>query len=115
MAICWYCHWGWPEPNAAIYEKYLPLIGESGLDFGPGHIVWSDENFNTDCIQFCIDNIDKYSDGLTEEEKGYALASLKELLAIPEDIRDCCPSDYDDENPENYPPPANVTMVKKGH
>lgn len=47
MSICWYCHWGWAKPVADIYEKAVDLLdGDSSpLEFGPAHVVWSDENF----------------------------------------------------------------------
>jgi hypothetical protein len=113
MGVCWYCHWGWPEQVVAIYQKYLPLIGESGLDYGPGHIVWADENFEAESVQWCIDNADKYRhEGLTDEQHALCVDSLKELLALPEDIREAEPKEYEGENPELYPPREGLVMSK---
>ena len=113
MSYCWYCHWGWPEQNASIYDKYFGLLGESGLDYGPGHIVWADENFNTESIEWCIKNIDKYSENMTTQQKQYALEALQELLAIPEELRDPEPEHPDHYEPENYPPPQGMVMVRR--
>lgn len=117
---CWYCHWGWPAPVMEIYRKGVEVAGDM-MDFGPAHVVWSDENFDTQCVQSCIDefptfdwsdHVDMGSD-VTEETKAEVLASLKELLLIPEKIRYCEPDDYDGEHPENFPPPAGIVMVAK--
>jgi hypothetical protein len=126
MGICWYCCWGWPRVVRAIYEKYSRLVSDAShvLDYGPGHIVWADENFETEHIQWCLDNAEEWrehkwdekwpqnmkSDGLLLEDRDFHLAieSLRELLAIPESVRCCEPRDYDERNPENYPPPAEI-------
>lgn len=108
--ICWYCYWGWPQEVVEIYNRWLDKIGESAMEYGPGHIVWSDENFEDESIQSCID--DKYVYDLSKEERDGAIESLRELLKVPSDIRNCEPPDYDGEHPENYPPPAGMVMVK---
>lgn len=99
--ICWYCYWGWPEQIVAIYNKYKDL---ADLEYGKGHIVWSDENFANEDIQYCIDSCNSIEDAAVE-------ASLRELLAIPENIRYCEPENYDGEFPENFPPPQGLVMV----
>ena len=115
MGICWYCTWGWSEQSVNIYKKYLDLLDgdDSVLHFGPGHIVWSDENFETEHIEFCLKEKWDNNKNFTEQQWNIALESLKELLAIPEDIRCCCPEDYDDENPLDYPPREGIVMIKK--
>jgi hypothetical protein len=113
MGICWYCSWGWPKVTADIYEKYYKLVGDTAMDYGPGHIVWSDENFETDNIQWCIDNAQKYRRDMDDKTLALVVESLKELLAIPEEIRCCEPKDYDEWHPENYPPPAHIEMQPK--
>jgi len=98
---------------ADIYAKYTKLAGDSGaLDFGVGHIVWSDENWDRSSIEWCIKQPDE-SDYWTPEQHALAVESLKELLAVPDEIRECEPADYDGEHPENYPPPAGLVMVTK--
>lgn len=126
MGICWYCHWGWPKQVRDIYDKYLALTSDTAMHYGPAHIVWEDENFETvEHIQWCIDtaeqwfkewNVSPHFGGdpkLTREEFVLVVESLKELLTVPEEIRCCCPDNYDDEHPENFPPPANIVMVGK--
>jgi hypothetical protein len=112
MSICWDCHWGWPKPVADIFlEAKAALDGDDApLLYGPGHIVWSDENF--DSTQWCLDNFDKYSDHLDAEEAAIVRRSLEQLAALPESVVFVCPADYDGEHPEHYPPPAGVEMVK---
>lgn len=115
MGICWYCTWGWPEQVANIYKKYLDLLDgdDSALEFGPGHIVWSDENFETEHIKWCIERKPDEYNRLSPKTYDLVIESLKELLLVPKEIRCCCPEDYDDEHPENYPPPSNLKMIKK--
>lgn len=110
--MCWYCHWGWPKPVADIYRKAVAELGsEQPMDYGPGHIVWSDSNLDDDSIRYCLEQVDQplYND-LTPEEKAIVRRSLEELLAVPEEIRDCAP-DVDDDNHAAYPPPPGIEMV----
>lgn len=104
--ICWYCYWGWPNAVMEIYERWLPELGESGLDYGAGHIVWSDENFDAESIQWCIEEARAH--GLERE-----IMTLTELLAVPEEVRCCEPADYDGINPENYPPVEGLGVRRK--
>jgi hypothetical protein len=113
MSICWYCHWGWPKAVADIYRRYRDEVGEMAMDFGPAHIVWSDENFGDESVKFCIDNAQKYRGELTDDELGLVMHSLNELLLVPENVRCCEPEEYDGINPESFPPPANIVMSKK--
>jgi hypothetical protein len=112
MSICWDCHWGWPKPVADIFlEAKTALDGDdTPLLYGPGHIVWADENF--DSAQWCLENFDKYRGDLTDEEAAVARYALEQLAALPDAVVFVCPPDYDGEHPENYPPPVGVEMVK---
>lgn len=112
--ICWYCHWGWPKQVFDIYRDGIQEAGEPAMHFGPGHIVWEDENFESENIQWCIDNAGTYRGDLTDEEVASVVKSLARLLDVPEHIRCCEPSDYDGANPEDYPPPPELVMVKRG-
>jgi hypothetical protein len=113
MSICWYCHWGWAKPVAEIYQDALDALGgdESPLLYGPGHIVWDDENFDDRCIRICIKNFDKYSGDYSIKQLCMVRISLLELLALSPEQRDIEPDDYDGENPQNYPPKCEVVKV----
>lgn len=88
----------------------LPYSGESALEYGPGHTVWSDENF--DDVRWNIKECDSssYKDwrpGVIDIVR----RSLQELDNLPQEIRNP-PSEYDGEHPENYPPHEGMEMVK---
>lgn len=105
MGICWYCHWGWSKPVAEIYDKHIAVAGESAMHYGAAHIVWEDENFERHHVQWCLDHFEEYKhDDATTEENEAVRHSLMELLALPDDILDPCPDDYDNEHPAAYPP-----------
>jgi len=130
MGICWYCHWGWPKQVRDIYDKYLALTSETAMHYGPAHIVWEDENWDKiEHIQWCIDQAPSWmkewntspllpgeapqEPKLTQEECDLVVQSLKELLLLPDEVLNCCPEGYDDENPELYPPPEGLVMINK--
>lgn len=117
MGACWFCHWGWPKPVADIYEKYVALVGKTAMHYGPAHIVWEDENFADDNIDFCIkacDEPDPYNDNCTAEDCAIVKRSLIELRAVPETLRSE-PEEFNDEydDPADFPPPDGVEMVRK--
>ena len=112
MSLCWFCHWGWPEPIANIYLKAVRDLGGhnlSPLHFGPAHSVWEDENF--DNAQWCLDNFSKYCRDYQDWELAIVRRSLQELLEVPDELKEW-PKDYDGNHPELFPPPAGVKMVK---
>ena len=113
MGICWYCHWGWPKAIRDIHDQALAKLdgNDSPLHYGPAHIVWDDENF--DSAQWCLDNFDEYADDLSEEEKAVVRWSLEQLLLLPENVINSIPEDYDDEHPENFPPPKDIAWEKQ--
>jgi hypothetical protein len=110
MAICWFCHWGWPKPVAEIYRRALKDLGGvwEPLHFGPSHIVWEDENF--DCAQSCLDRFKEHDSSFTDAQLAIVRRSLEELAALPQSEWDVEPADYDGQHPENYPP--LVEMVR---
>lgn len=112
MGICWSCYWGWPKPVADIYNEAVAAMDgcESPMQFGPGHTVWSDENFN--CADICLENFDRWKGEFSEADLAIVRKSLEKLAALPENVRDVEPEDYDDEHPALYPPPAGVEMVQ---
>ncbi len=109
--ICWYCHWGWAKPVADIFLEAKAALGgdDEPLLYGPGHIVWADENF--DSAQWCLDNFDQYRGSLSDEEVAIARRALEQLAALPTHIREVEPVDYDGEHPENYPPTGEMVRV----
>ena len=109
--ICWYCHWGWAKPVAEIYLRALKDLDgyDSPLLYGPGHVVWCDENF--DLAESCLENFDQYKYEYTQEELAIVRRSLEELAQIPMDDREIIPDDYDGENPENFPPTVPVLHI----
>lgn len=112
MGICWYCYWGWSKPVADIFIRAIEkLNGDSyPLLFGPSHIVWEDENF--DSAQSCLDDFDEYAEKLTAKEKEIVRWSLEELNKLPKEVRCVEPEDYDYQNPDKYPPPKGIEMVR---
>ena len=116
MGICWYCWWGWPKSVADIYERALAALDgdESELLYGPGHIVWADENFAREHVEWCLHEGEAgeyWHDYATDKSKKIVLDSLRELLALPDSILDSVPEEYDGENPERYPPPSPIPFV----
>lgn len=111
--ICWYCYWGWPQQVVEVYRKWLVELGYGTLHFGPAHVVWEDENFETGIIQSCIDSAEEHRQDLTDEELNSVIGSLRELLLVPEAIRCCKPKGYNGLRPEDFPPPAGLVMVRE--
>jgi hypothetical protein len=102
-----------------IYQRGVEACGEDGdisMGFGPGHVVWEDENFDDHSIKACINegltHPDQY-ESETSEQIAVIVQSLRDLLEVPEEIRCCIPDDYDGDHPENFPPPAGIVMVNK--
>lgn len=114
MSICWYCHWGWPKQAQEVYARGVESAEESSMLYGPAHIVWADENFDSASVLWCIEHAGEYPGDLKPEQIDIVLRSLKELLEVPEEIRCCEPDDYDGEKPELYPPPEGIVMIPKG-
>jgi hypothetical protein len=111
MCVCWHCYWGWPDAIASIFEKYAERLGEDELHFGRGHIVWSDENFDDHSIEFCLNEATPNPGHEWSDDE--IVASLRELLLVPAEMREV-PEGYDDENPKDFPPPAEWKVRKRG-
>ena len=111
MGICWYCYWGWAKPVAEIYTAALEALGGDSdpLHFGPAHIVWEDENW--DSARWCLDNFEKYPGDNSAEELAIVRWSLEELEKLPIEQREIEPEDYDGQHPERYPPTVEVVKV----
>ena len=106
--MCWYCHWGWPLPIADIYDRYRPIAGESAMHYGPAHVVWDDENFGREHIEWCLEHFADYStDNHRPDELAAVKASLMDMLALPDDILEPTEAnrcEAEDGNPKDYPP-----------
>ncbi len=121
--VCWWCHWGWPKEVADIYLKAIEeLEGLSdwgntepynAMRFEFAHIVWEDENWDSArwCIEEGQNHRERYKD-ITDEQFHIIMKSLHKLLELDESVFNVIPDDYDDRNPENYPPLNNAVMVK---
>ena len=112
--MCCFCYWGWPEPIAKIYFKAVADLRENGgnvwsLHFGPAHIVWEDENF--DCAQWCIDNFEKYSGDYSAADLEVVMRSLRELVEVPDELKEC-PEWFDDNEPGLRNPFPGVKLIK---
>ncbi len=113
MSGCWYCHWGWAKQVFDIGKKHETRLRDSELAFGPGHVVWSDENFDTSIIEACIREAEEHRGDLSDAELAIHVEALKELLTVPEEIRNCEPEGYDGEGDTSlFPPAAGIEMVK---
>lgn len=107
MSICYWCCWGWPKPILDIYNDALNKLdgNERPLHYGPSHIVWEDENW--DSAQWCLDHLeDDIDDDITDSDMAIIRESLERLLAVPDEFKHE-PEEYDGENPLNFPPPGN--------
>lgn len=112
MGICWYCWWGWSKAVGEIYKKFAPIAGYDAMNYGAAHIIWADENFDREHVQWCLDHFDEYKrDESTPEQNEAVRQSLIALLALPDEQLSPEPADYDDENPDRYPP--KVEMMQK--
>ncbi len=84
---------------------------DTPLLYGPAHVVWEDENF--DSAPWCLEHFDEYSGGLSDKEKAVVRHSLEQLAALPDETLDVWPAAYGDrDDPEHYPPPVGMEMVK---
>lgn len=113
MGICYYCYWGWPKPIADIFNKAVEMLGgnEDPLMFGPAHVVWSDENFNS--ASWCLENFEENrSEYYCDASHEVVRWSLEELAKLPMDLK-TEPDGYyeDDEHPERYPPATEFVSV----
>lgn len=129
---CWWCYWGWPEAINAIYLRAKadiddllqaseendwtswpgePSSGEHALEFGPAHIVWSDENW--DSAEWCLKECDEPGrEDWNQDALEIVRSSLRQLMMVPERFK-TVPEGYDDEHPENFPPPEWMRITKK--
>ena len=105
MSDCYWCYWGWPKPIQDIYDKAVADLGgwEDPLEFGPAHILWSDENW--DCVQWCLDHFSDNPSDYSDDQLAIVRRSLIELLAVPDEYK-VEPADFNGQNPAAFPPPA---------
>jgi hypothetical protein len=112
--ICWWCYWGWPKPIADIYDDCLAKLDgwKEPLEFGPGHVVWSDENW--DSAQWCLEHFGDYPkpEYMTDDHLAIVRESLERLCALPDEYKHE-PDEYEGSNPEDYPPPSHWEMIRR--
>lgn len=113
MGICWTSYWGLPKPVAEIFQRAEAELTDDVLEYGPGHIVFSDYNLEDRHITYCLDLLlaRDYKYELSEREQTSLFGYLQELLAIPESERCIVPEEYDGEHPENFPPQVETIRV----
>ena len=80
---CPYCKFGLTPAVKALYERFSFDPDDMNYSYGPGHVVFADENYDDESIRFCL-NAARESDHEYAEEAEKILA---ELLAIPESER----------------------------
>lgn len=113
MGFCPFCYYGWPKPIVDIYRKYAPIAGESAMHYGAAHIVWDDENFGREPIQWCLDNFEKYKrDDCTDAENEAVRESLKELLLLSDDILNPFANIDCDASPDTWAKPEGIEFVR---
>lgn len=111
MSICWYCYWGWAKSVFNIYRDALFKLkkrgsSESPMHFGPAHIVWEDEDWNS--VDWCLENFDKHRSDYSDSELRVVRWSLMKLKRLSPEERDPEPEEYDGESPEKFPPEVEV-------
>ena len=109
--MCYYCHWGWPEKVAKIYQEALEELGgnETALNYGPGHIVWEDCNFES--ARWCLKHFDEYLTNVEAWEMPIVRRSLERMAALPEEEWDIIPADCDFDRVGDYPPTGPVIKI----
>ena len=90
--MCYYCEFGLPPKVKAIFDAVEQSCPGIDVSFGPGHIVYSDFNFDDECISHCIkahDNtaeVKRLHPDWPAEELAASRKGLVDLLALsPED------------------------------
>lgn len=111
---CWHCHWGWSRAVRDVFDRAIEaLLGDDNpLLYGPAHIVWEDENW--DSVDWCIEHFNEHRGKYTELQLAVVMKSLVELRDLPPETRDPCPKDYDGQHPDKYPPVGGVKMARCG-
>ena len=76
------------EKIDAIYEEALRRLrgDNSALIYGPSHIVWDDDNY--DSAEFCLQNFEALKGKFSIDDLAIVRWSLEELLIIPLVIRE---------------------------
>ena len=116
MGVCWWCVWGWPKPIQDIYDKYKQELGDDvALLYGPAHIVWADENW--DSVDWCLENFDTWVKDWNDnqyqtDELEIVRKSLLELKSLPDEFKEePAGFDFDESDPNDFPPPDDWVMV----
>ncbi len=84
----------WAASVKEIYTSCLHLLAgkELALTDGPGHIVWSDGNFDDDSILYCLGLCEsarfEFEEHFDTADLVIVRQSLERLLLIPEEVRE---------------------------
>ena len=103
--MCYWCFWGWPKPIRDIYDDCAKRLGsELPLLYGPGHVVWSDENWRS--AQACLDHFDEWQGGYSANDLPIIRESLERLIEVPDEYK-TEPNGFDAarHDPADFPPP----------
>lgn len=102
--LCYWCYWGWPKPLRDIYNHALKRLHglADPLLFGPAHLVWEDENF--DQAQWCLKHFNQKQYDYSTEQLQIVKESLQQVAKLPNYLKQP-PDNFDDQHPENFPPP----------
>lgn len=129
--MCYWCYWGWPVELADIHDESVerieaileplrfnketfeevqtePPSGFSALHFGPGHVLWEDENW--DCADYCLKECDgEMVEGWVPAAVEVLRDSLRRVIALPDHLKRE-PEGYseDETDPKDFPPPWPV-------
>ena len=85
----------WPPKVYAIFNKALDDLeqDDTPLLFGPAHVVWEDENFNS--ARSCLDSFEEFSyPDYSPEQLAIVRRSLEELDALPESDKEEEPEEH---------------------
>ena len=86
---------GFDGVMAAVKQEFRNIYDEAAkrldgdtepLDYGPAHIVWDDDNY--DSAEYCLQTFDEMQYKYTPEQLAVVRWSLQELAKIPIGIRE---------------------------
>lgn len=92
--VCPYCHFGLPSKTQEVWDRFG--CEDDEFAFGPGHIVFSDENLEDHQLTWCLERVaeaekmspkelaDNYPVCVEPNGLGQVKAALLALLEIPE-------------------------------
>ena len=109
--MCYWCCWGWPKPIREIYEVAVKKCGgyEGALVYGPAHVVWGDENW--DSATYCLDAFNTRREDHSEADLAVVRWSLEQLLLVPDEFKTEPAGYLEGMDPKDFPPPDHWEMA----